>query len=72
MTKADDLVILSDYWVRHYATDHCTLCGNSGVIDTRSSAVTATGKRVGRLNWCICPNGVGLRKGCGDLPTEIR
>lgn len=49
------------YWHRHYCTDHCTLCGNSGVIDTRG-VTTYAGVEVGRLNWCICPNGRTLRR----------
>lgn len=52
---------VTDYWHRHYATVHCTLCGNSGVLDTRATAVTAAGLWVGRLNLCICPNGQALR-----------
>lgn len=57
------------YWVEYYATDHCTLCGNSGVIDTRD-AHTAAGLQVGRRNWCICPNGQNLRKQMGGLPND--
>lgn len=44
-----------------YADEHCTLCGNSGVIDSRGVA-TAAGVVVGRLNFCICPNGQALRQ----------
>jgi len=47
---------LSHYWVKHYATDGCTLCGNSGIIDTRGLKSPA-GRPFGRLNYCICPNG---------------
>lgn len=52
--------IVTEYWRTFYASDHCTLCGNSGVIDT-SEARTGTGLRVGRKNWCICPNGQAMR-----------
>jgi len=52
--------IVTDYWLAYYATDHCTLCGNSGVIDT-TNARTGTGLHVGRKNWCICPNGQAMR-----------
>lgn len=55
------------YWLEHYAKDHCTLCGNWGVIDTRATAVTAAGYRTGRLNFCICPNGQALREGGADI-----
>jgi len=50
-----------DYWMEHYATDHCTLCGNTGLIDTTGKC-TPAGLPVGRLNCCICPNGQSLRE----------
>jgi hypothetical protein len=49
----DDVV---DYWAAFYVDGHCTLCGNGGVVDTRG-ARTGGYLLVGRLNWCICPNG---------------
>ena len=53
--------IVSDYAMTHYVDDHCTLCGNSGVIDT-TEVRTHTGLKVGRKNFCICPNGMSVRK----------
>jgi hypothetical protein len=38
----------------------CSLCGNRGVIDTRSVR-TAAALLVGRLNYCFCPNGQHMR-----------
>jgi len=35
----------------------CGLCGNWGVVDTRSHLRTPAGARVGVLRYCICPNG---------------
>lgn len=54
---------VKEYWLDHYTTEHplCSLCANTGVIDTRSTAVSAAGVRSGRLNWCICPNGQAMR-----------
>lgn len=55
---------VTDYWLKHYlnADNHlCSLCGNSGKIDTRTTAVSAVGVRSGSVNWCICPNGQSLR-----------
>ena len=49
-----------DYAMKHYVTEHCTLCGNRGVIDTRGVS-TPAGLVVGRLNYCICPNGQAMR-----------
>lgn len=34
----------------------CGLCGNSGILDTTTSA-TWKGKPVGVRAFCICPNG---------------
>lgn len=55
-----------DYWYKYYVKDHCTLCGNSGVIDTRG-VQTAAGIPVGRLNFCICPNGQAIRSTGNEL-----
>lgn len=61
---------VTDYWYQYYMDDYCTLCGNSGKVDTRG-ARTAAGIEVGRINWCICPNGQLLRKGNrGAEPTQ--
>ena len=46
--------IVTKYWLTYYSSGNCTLCGNSGVIDT-------TNVRFGRRNYCICPNGQELR-----------
>lgn len=58
-----------NYWLKHYAPrEVCALCGNSGILDTRKSAVSPSGNRVGGLFWCICPNGQWRRKGNGGSP----
>lgn len=53
--------ILRDYWQKHYHNDGCglcSLCGNTGIIDTTESATSPRGiKGMGRKNYCICPNG---------------
>jgi len=60
---------ITKYWLDHYIhNDLCSLCGNSGTIDTRFTAVSAAGVRSGRLNWCICPNGQAMRAQ-GPTPT---
>lgn len=56
MSKRGIKKAITDYWFAHYCSDHCTLCGNSGVIDT-TGVRTPAGVLVGRRNWCICPNG---------------
>jgi hypothetical protein len=51
-----------DYWAENYAPEgFCSLCGNSGIIDTRGVR-TPAGVEVGRFNYCICPNGQTLSK----------
>jgi hypothetical protein len=52
--------VVTNYWLQYYANEHCTLCGNSGVIDT-TGVTTGVGLLVGRKNFCICPNGQALR-----------
>ena len=57
--------IVKRYWLEYYLDDKyglCSLCGNSGKIDTRQTAISAAGKNAGRINYCICPNGQELRK----------
>lgn len=53
--------IITRYWLDYYSTLACTLCGNLGIIDTRGTK-TSAGVEVGRINFCICPNGQQLRK----------
>jgi hypothetical protein len=58
---------VSEYWLRFYCDELCTLCGNTGVVDTRATAVSRTGISCGRLNYCICPNGQTMRSHKADL-----
>lgn len=53
--------IVTQYWLEYFCTQHCTLCGNSGRIDTTGTK-TAAGVAVGRVNFCICPNGQTMRQ----------
>lgn len=52
--------IVTKYWLDYYTSKCCTLCGNSGIVDT-TGVKTAAGVMVGRKNFCICPNGQELR-----------
>lgn len=61
--------IVTNYWVEFYSDHLCTLCGNRGIIDTRTTAISRAGVNTGRLNWCICPNGQSMRKSHGGLPS---
>jgi hypothetical protein len=61
---------ITNYWLEHYCDHFCTLCGCRGVIDTRG-VKTPGGAEVGRLNWCICPNGQALRKQSGGPPDQV-
>jgi hypothetical protein len=61
---------ITAYWLKHYATEHCTLCGNHGVIDSRSVR-TPAGLLVGRLNYCICPNGLAMRREQMDIEAYV-
>ena len=57
---------LTEYWLKHFCDSHCTICGNHGIIDSRGIR-TSAGLHVGRLNYCICPNGMALRDKKGDM-----
>lgn len=63
---------ITDYWREYYAVPYgyCSLCGNSGVIDTTGMTAICTLNKpevkngrieVGRKNYCICPNGQAMR-----------
>lgn len=52
---------VTEYWLAFYVDELCTLCGNYGWIDTRG-VVSPAGVPVGRLNYCICPNGQTFRE----------
>ena len=53
--------VITNYWQEFYIKNNmCSLCGQSGIIDTtgmRSPGGTDCGKR----NFCICPNGQAMR-----------
>lgn len=54
---------MDDYWLEFYMhKGHCSLCGNTGIIDTTGKCFTPAGLEVGRKNFCICPNGQAIRK----------
>jgi hypothetical protein len=75
MKNYDDYI--ADYWAEHYLAyvkvpgwdkefPGCSLCGQSGVIDT-TGIKTPAGYSVGRKNYCICPNGQVMRKGGASI-----
>lgn len=58
--------IITEFWRDNYIEfwkedicPVCTLCGNTGIIDTTNSAFN-NNRSVGRKNFCICPNGQEL------------
>lgn len=70
------LKTITDYWQKYYLTEEagefgtysmCSLCANVGIIDTTDSAISPKGNRLGRRNFCICPNGQALRKHCATI-----
>ena len=54
-------IAITQYWLEHYYTNHCTLCGDSGVIDLRWMAKPKTLAR-GIAHYCICPKGQEMRE----------
>ena len=61
--------IVTEYWHEYYSNGHCTLCGNHGIIDTTGTK-TPAGHVVGRVNYCICPNGQAYRKASKGKPPH--
>lgn len=69
--QIDRNVVVEDYWWNNYMhRGLCCLCGNSGIIDTRLTAISAAGVNSGKLSWCICPNGQILRMGANADPSD--
>lgn len=71
-TDEPQLENLTDYWLTHFThpgTGLCSLCGNTGRVDTRLSAISPAGVSAGLLNYCICPNGQSLRTSAQDRPA---
>jgi hypothetical protein len=69
--QADLECLLAAYIVKLYLADgHCTLCGNRGIVDTRG-VTTPAGVPVGRLNYCLCLNGVALRSEQADMHWHL-
>ena len=61
--------IVTQYWLEYYAGALCTLCGNRGWVDTRGT-LSCAGVSVGRVNYCICPNGQHMRAAGAQLPGD--
>lgn len=54
--------IVTAYWLEYYVSDnHCSLCGNTGIIESRGVRTPAGYELPPKSNWCICPNGQQLR-----------
>lgn len=65
---------ITEYWRENYVDkDHClcVLCGNTGIVDTRVTAVSHAGVTCGKVAWCICPNGQGFRDACEAEPSAM-
>ena len=58
--------VADNVWIEFVHPDgHCSLCGNSGYINTLGKLRTAAGWRVGAKSYCICPNGRAMKRGEG-------
>lgn len=65
---------VSDLWLEFMVGGMCSLCGQSGIIDTRGIRTPAKFE-CGGLHYCICPNGRALKKhGANKLDwlTQVR
>ena len=54
---------VSAYWAEFYSDGgYCTLCGNTGIVNTINTALTPKGEKgFGRRQFCFCPNGQHFR-----------
>lgn len=59
-----------DLWLEFVNHDLCGLCGNTGILDTRPTAVSTVGVRSGVRQPCICPNGRAILKHAMALPSD--
>jgi hypothetical protein len=52
------------YWATYYLSRNwqCSLCGTSGVVDTRGRALNESGQDQGTLQFCFCPTGQKWRE----------
>ena len=48
-------------WREFLNHNRCGLCGNRGLVDTRSSALSPAGVHCGVMRPCICPNGRAIK-----------
>lgn len=63
---------VTKYWIENYANKNmCSLCAQSGKIDTMGIS-TPAGMSVGRVNYCICPNGQSLRGQQDETGLDVR
>lgn len=64
---------MSVLWLEEFGkTNHCCLCGNYGMIDTRGKVFTAAGFECGDVVFCICPNGRSWKKQDPNAPEHIK
>lgn len=53
---------LAQLWASEFSPkNHCCLCGNRGIIDTRGQIFTPAGFECGAKVFCICPNGRAIK-----------
>lgn len=54
---------ITEFWLKNYVRrGMCSLCGQSGIIDTRATAISTIGIRCGDVHFCICPNGQSMKR----------
>lgn len=62
LTEEDELV-LTKIWKAEFIKDkYCSLCGNTGIIDTRNRKHIDTNEDFGRPSFCICPIGRATKR----------
>ena len=64
----DDEAITA-YWREYFHDGDCTICGGRGWFDTTGTR-SGGGRTVGRLHYCICPNGQRMRASKFPITSE--
>jgi len=67
------VVNLFAFWRDNYVDDKtllCSLCGNRGIIDTRSTVISHAGVKSGKEQFCICPNGLTMRDEADGIDNQ--
>lgn len=62
MSEENELVLTKVWKDEFVKGKYCSLCGNTGIIDTRGRKICYTNVEFGRVSFCICPMGRATKR----------